>query len=400
MNEHFDQLLLRKIKNSFDDLQVAPGENLWEEFLVKQTKKKEVKRGFTRRALAVAALIALFFTGIISIQLLREGANSHDEFVYNQQQKAQESPITDQKSVSPSLSAPVLQEEVSESQKAQRLEENEEEVLPKDDSETKEKSNEILPVIRRANFNELPAIRVQESIAKRLVGEEKVNMDSSSDPTIVVERFNKKSKALEFHISSGSSYYRPTNSSAWSYSGGVTSELMLTEKISISGGIALAKQGFEIANNGVDITQESEIDEIGIKKYADLITLDIPINTRYYFKNSNAGESYISFGISSFIYLQESVTTSTRQVIEVISQENGIPVVTREVEESETKNTQKAFTNLDIARAVNISIGIERSVNNSLSFIVEPFMQIPIGTLTSEKIRFGTGGMNVRFKLN
>jgi hypothetical protein len=57
-----------------------------------------------------------------------------------------------------------------------------------------------------------------------------------------------------------------------------------------------------------------------------------------------------------------------------------------------------AFKRIDLFKLVNLSIGYEIPFRKN-AITIEPFIQIPLGTVTSNDIYMGNGGLTVKYSL-
>jgi hypothetical protein len=115
---------------------------------------------------------------------------------------------------------------------------------------------------------------------------------------------------------------------------------------------------------------------------ASLIGLDIPLNLKYQFSQS---DTYVSAGVSSGTYVSETYTFVYNYSSAVANTQN------------QNTKTQNAFNTFDFARTLNLSFGMGYPVGKSNRLIVEPFVKYPLNGLGSQDIKFGAGGLNLKF---
>lgn len=58
---------------------------------------------------------------------------------------------------------------------------------------------------------------------------------------------------------------------------------------------------------------------------------------------------------------------------------------------------EKGSSGFEFARMLNVSLGVGYPVGKKSTLIVEPFMNYPLKTIGDEDIRFGSGGVNLKF---
>lgn len=406
MNQQFDELFAGKVKDSFSELELEFSEAHWQQFLVKEKSAATIVPLFYKKVLSYAAV----FLTLIGVIFIFNILLSESEISIPQPEK-----ITDNKENNQNNVPGMTEDET-------RKKPNEEELFannPADITSVEPVTNsEKNPESEKASIDKKESIRAVASIDYIAVNQMRFNTtprkyvmengmlggrltqvaDVYSTETIffIPESSEKRVNTLELHASSLTNYSEVDPASSLNYSGGISSEVRLTNKIGFSSGFTVAKQDLEIKNNGREVTSESELGETSTNTFADLVTLDVPLNLRYYLKESK--ESYFSFGVSSFLYLRESFITSTRVVREDTIERDGEEIINRDVEEFSNSRSEGAFSRFDFAKTVNLSFGFEYSLSNKLGVIFEPYAKIPIAPLTSEQVRFGSGGLHVRFQ--
>jgi hypothetical protein len=118
-----------------------------------------------------------------------------------------------------------------------------------------------------------------------------------------------------------------------------------------------------------------------------LTGLDIPLNIKYEL-NPKKNDSYISAGLSSGTFITENYTYRYDNTPNAFGASSNLPDAT----------TRRSFSRFDFARTLNFSIGMGYHISKQNRLIIEPFLKYPLSGLGSEQIKFGAGGLNLRFK--
>lgn len=198
--------------------------------------------------------------------------------------------------------------------------------------------------------------------------------------------------------------------------GGVLSEVKLGKRFSITSGVLLTKQSLSMGRAAslpaIPTTQSittngaTESRSLGRKSSVDMqfVGLDIPVNLQYHLsKNPNRG-MYVSVGLSSLAYLQESYNHNTVETIAKAYYKGGVGSQLQKVEttsiETNTKSQPNALSRFDLAKMLNVSVGMKYMVANNMQILIEPYIKYPLNTLTQEELKFGSAGVNLRCNFN
>lgn len=185
---------------------------------------------------------------------------------------------------------------------------------------------------------------------------------------------------------------------------GFTSDFRLSKNLKLSTGVALAQNSLSYNSsppqspsaNGFVASAPAAKQQDALfatsavlpvfKNYnASLVGLDIPINIKYEF-NPEKNDAYISAGLSSGTFIDESYTYH-------YAYGNGTASSAGTTEEQTTHNS---FNNFYFGKTLNFSFGMGYPVGGN-RLIVEPFVKYPLGGLGAQDIRFGAGGINLKF---
>jgi cytoskeletal protein RodZ len=182
---------------------------------------------------------------------------------------------------------------------------------------------------------------------------------------------------------------------------GITSDFRISKKLKLSTGVALAQNTLNYnsaapsaANSMMAaapaLKQEALFATTAVlpvfKNYsANLVGIDIPINIKYEF-NPQKSDTYISAGLSSGTFIDENYTYN-------YTYSNGAAYTSNAQDQQTSHNS---FNNFYFAKMLNLSFGVGYPIGGN-KLIVEPFVKYPLGGLGAQDIRFGAGGVNLKF---
>ncbi len=123
-----------------------------------------------------------------------------------------------------------------------------------------------------------------------------------------------------------------------------------------------------------------------IKNYnANLVGLDIPLNLKYEI-NPKKSDTYILAGLSSGTFINESYTYFY----------NYPALNSSTLQQTQGATTSKSFNSFYFAKTLNLAFGVGYPIGNN-HLVIEPFLKYPLEGLGSQQIRFGAGGINLKF---
>jgi hypothetical protein len=123
-----------------------------------------------------------------------------------------------------------------------------------------------------------------------------------------------------------------------------------------------------------------------LKNYsASLVGLEIPINLKYHF-NPEKNETFVSIGISSGTFINERYTSTYSYTTPFASN----------LSQTTNQSLQQKFNGFYFAKTLNFSFGAGYHISGN-DLIIEPFLKYPIDGLGSQQIKFGSGGVNLKF---
>ncbi|MBS1500708.1 MAG: outer membrane beta-barrel protein, partial [Bacteroidetes bacterium] len=187
---------------------------------------------------------------------------------------------------------------------------------------------------------------------------------------------------------------------------GISSDIRLSKRLSLSTGIAVGQNSLNYSNqppissapapaiattaspaaNLYSLASTYHIAAPTFKSYnADLVGLDVPVNLKYTF-NPQKSDTYIMAGFSSGTFINETYTYSY----------NSPALFSANVSTVQDQSTHNSFGSFYFAKMLNLSFGTGYSIGRN-RLIVEPFVKYPIEGLGAQQIRFGSGGVNLKF---
>jgi hypothetical protein len=185
---------------------------------------------------------------------------------------------------------------------------------------------------------------------------------------------------------------------------GFTSDIRLSKNLKLSTGVALAQNTLKYntsvpptasAANAVSYALAAQDNKLVpassfpvFKNYnASLVGLDVPINLKYEF-NPEKTDAYFSAGLSSGTFINEAYTTSY-----------GIPhssLLSGTTQQTSEETNRQSFNGFYFARTLNISVGVGTALGKN-RLVIEPFLKYPLQGMGAQQIKFGAGGLNLKF---
>jgi hypothetical protein len=123
-----------------------------------------------------------------------------------------------------------------------------------------------------------------------------------------------------------------------------------------------------------------------LKNYdANMVGLDIPLNLKYDF-NPKKYDFYVLAGLSSGTFINETYTY----------QYNYPALFSPSLQQIQNQTSRNNFDSFYFAKTLNLAFGIGYPLGKN-HLILEPFLKYPLDGLGSQNIRFGAGGINLKF---
>ncbi|MCO5936246.1 hypothetical protein NAF17_11920 [Mucilaginibacter sp. RB4R14] len=183
---------------------------------------------------------------------------------------------------------------------------------------------------------------------------------------------------------------------------GITSDFRLSKNLKLSTGVSIAQNSLSyntqapqaasaLADAAPALRSESLFSTTAVlpvfKNYnARLVGLDIPINIKYEF-NPQKTDAYISAGLSSGTFINETYTYR-------YGYSGGAGFAANAAPEEQTSHN--SFNSFYFAKTLNFSFGVGYPVGSN-RLVIEPFVKYPLSGLGAQDIRFGAGGVNLKF---
>ncbi|TWR27733.1 PorT family protein [Mucilaginibacter achroorhodeus] len=186
---------------------------------------------------------------------------------------------------------------------------------------------------------------------------------------------------------------------------GFASDFRLTKKLKLSTGVALAQNSLNYgsANTAPQaafaVAAKAPVLRQGgffamsaalpvFRNYnVSMLGIDVPINLKYEF-NPDKTDAFISAGLSSGTFFNENYTYR-------YTYSNGTVSNAADAGQDQSQSV-RGNSNFYFGRLLNLSFGIGYPIGTN-RLIVEPFVKYPLGGLGAQDIRFGSGGVNLKF---
>lgn len=178
------------------------------------------------------------------------------------------------------------------------------------------------------------------------------------------------------------------------FGAGLITEFKLSNKVSLATGVAFTKID---ASNSIDpVGISSSTKKVGVE--SSMQALDIPLSVVYQVNNG----FYASIGVSALTVLNENKAyqyeTQTISESYVTDPKTGLQSteysIVREEYSAPTKETDlKGSSNIGY---LNFSIGKKQSFYGKTQFLFEPFLKVPLGSLSNEEVRLMNGGLKIK----
>lgn len=215
------------------------------------------------------------------------------------------------------------------------------------------------------------------------------------------EKTDSKRQKQGFSVFAGSYFnYAEGSESQLNFGAGFTSDIRLSKNLKLSTGLSIAANSLSYDQNVLPESAASSfnshqpLNSADSKIYstitsynAELLSVDIPVNIKYQFI-PESDKFYISAGLSSGTYLAETYAYQYRN----FNSATGNYTTTQE----EDQKNRKQLNDFDLARTLNLSMGLSTRFGKTQTISIEPFLKYPLGGLGSENIKFGSTGINLK----
>jgi hypothetical protein len=193
---------------------------------------------------------------------------------------------------------------------------------------------------------------------------------------------------------------------------GLYTEHKLSNKIYIRPGLALAKHSYglqTLTSGNSDLmydalptasNNEYSSEAVLFENHLYLVAMEIPINFVFKIHERHNSNFFVSAGASSLVYLSQKFTGTSRHSEKLIDFSSGAYYLDSNTTSSvEVSNEYSAFSRLDFFGLLNLSAGYTFPFTDKSTMSVEPFVQLPLGPLTSNEMRMGFGGVSLKIQI-
>lgn len=215
---------------------------------------------------------------------------------------------------------------------------------------------------------------------------------------------DQKAKKINFGLYAGTYFnYGKGSDNQVNVGGGVTSDIKLNKKLKLVTGISIAQNSLSyqaIPTAAASLRSSLAVPASAtsgnmyatlastptVKNYnASLVGLDIPINLKYEF-NPEKTDAYVSLGLSSGTFIDESYTYKY----------NYPSIQSSSLKDTQNETTGNNFNSFYFAKTLNVAFGVGYPFGKN-RLIIEPFLKYPLDGLGSQNLKFGAGGLNLKF---
>lgn len=222
-----------------------------------------------------------------------------------------------------------------------------------------------------------------------------------------------KTKNVQFGVYAATYFnYAKGSSNNANLGAGLTADIKINKNLSLVTGVTVAQNSLNFASGIPTATAGSNfvvLNSPGIpaaatvasyytgtsvkvasapafKNYdASLVGLDIPLNLKYEL-NPKKYQVYFLAGFSSGTFINEIYTY----------QYNYPALASPSLQATQNETSRNSFNSFYIAKTLNFAFGVGYPLGKN-RIILEPFLKYPLEGLGSENIRFGAGGINLKF---
>ncbi|MFB5944396.1 hypothetical protein [Albibacterium profundi] len=187
------------------------------------------------------------------------------------------------------------------------------------------------------------------------------------------------------------------------FGGGLAVAYNINEKISISSGVSYVQLDAQRGPNQIDIPAEFSKASLNSYSYnkslntinTTLVGLDIPVNLKV-----NLGKQlYASAGVSVFSVLSEDrynvFEEKIAQVASLSDDGQGKRVPAIQTVYSQEISPNSPYEGKNFTGFFNLSVGYRLPVLKNLNLSLEPYLRVPVGSLTDQDMNLSNGGLKI-----
>ena len=219
------------------------------------------------------------------------------------------------------------------------------------------------------------------------------------------KKLSKDSKLVKLGIYAATYVnYAKGSNNQFNVGAGITSDIRITDNLKISTGVLVGQNSLSYTSqvpppspSGNSLVAASvyapatklslyTVNAPQFKSYdANLIGLDVPTNLKWVF-NPGKSETYILAGVSSGTFINEKYSYSY-----------GNPALfTPGVSQVQNQSASSNFSSFYFARTLNFAFGTGYTLGTN-RLVIEPFLKYPLDGLGTQQLKFGAGGVNLKF---
>ncbi|MFW6103673.1 MAG: hypothetical protein ACOC59_01260 [Bacteroidota bacterium] len=421
MNRSFDKILVRRIREVFDNHHEPVDQGAWKDMQRRLDVGRNLRVVYITRASRIAAvLLVLFLVFWPFSQQIRDYFDSgetrmiQNEPSYTASQKNRESDGKESKAMAFSEDS-AEQEADSQPRKNLMARKDRNNMIQHETKNTEEIAKETRGILREeedmkkisplqqrmtVDQNQQPAMLAHfESEGQSSTWD---NISPDKNITEGKERIN-----LGVALSTLYNYTSKATKSDLNFSGGLMSEIDLLPNLSMHTGVIVSRQYFTTQDNlpaGRDRALYSDLSAsegsyssanvTSTSNRVELVGLDVPVNLRYRYRDIS-----LTAGISSVTYIQEQYSHrfSAEYVNYIYDESNNLMDTEKVIRSQSVKESYNPLHQVDLANILNLSLGYHFTFDRS-QLVLEPYMKHPLGDLTSQDIRFGARGIRLKFQ--
>ena len=198
--------------------------------------------------------------------------------------------------------------------------------------------------------------------------------------------------------------YAKGSNNQFNLGAGLTADIRVTDNLRISSGLSVGQNSLsynsqapavQSASFGAPLAAASiapaslylyTASTPQFKSYdANLIGIDVPLNIKYIF-DPGKSNTYFLAGLSSGTFINETYTYSY----------NNPSLYSTNVSQVQNQSTTNSFNGIYIARTPNLAFGTGYLLGRN-RLVIEPFLKYPLEGLGTQQLKFGAGGINLKF---
>jgi len=260
-----------------------------------------------------------------------------------------------------------------------------------------------LATTNQANNSNAPSV-----IAKPKPPAKSINDMFAEDHAVKDKKIGDKSKTIRFDVYAGTYFnYAKGSNNQVNEGMGITSDIKITKNLKLVTGVTVGQNSLNFATGIPASTVQTSFANPGIalaaseysrnslvtlasvpsfKNYdASLVGLDIPLNLKYEL-NPQKNDIYFLAGLSSGTFINETYTY----------QYNYPALYSPSLQQVQDETSRKSFNGFYFAKTLNLAFGVGYPLGKN-RIVLEPFLKYPLDGLGSQNIRFGAGGLNLKF---